>query len=237
MKSVVFQALGQGSENEVLAEEAYKGFLAGLGPNNLRTLFAYIGYLTAKAPQPLCNEPGERELLGAAAREFAMIVGPEAAITRHVQCLSKISSLNSQDPDVAIREYRTMLEDCESVGTFSPDTRVPILDEPTLRIVLQLGNAKISYYAKRKEEVPPPVELLTEARELGERALQGCEQVMPMFAASASRLICFAYALQGNTSETRRWFDKTCQLFQDDGGSVPTLYGLEDIAQWLGITP
>lgn len=217
------------SESETLAREAYEGFKAILGHGNPRTLFACTGYLYT-----LMSNPSRRtaELARRTAIEFERIAGAEATITRYAQCLSNIICLQHQDPDAAINEWRAMLELSTKMGTFSYDARIPILDEPTLRIMTELGWAKIASYIKHEKEAQPPVELLTEARDLGERAFRGCKEVLPFISAYASLLTGEAYYYNENLNQAEEWFRTTIDLVQGEGyGTLDhAKYRLEEIA-------
>jgi hypothetical protein len=147
IKSIISQYHGDSQGSEILAREAYEGFKATLGPSHYRTLFACTGYLSTLTPSS-----SKDELASVTALEFERIAGAEANITRYAQYMSSSIYLLHEDPDFAVNRFHAMLEPNIKKGLFSYDQRIPILDEPTLRIMIDLGWANIRAYIKHKGE-------------------------------------------------------------------------------------
>jgi hypothetical protein len=207
-KAMICQYRGEMPESEILAKEAYEGFKATLGDKNPRTLFACTGHFCT-----LMSGPSE-EIARRTAMEFERIAGAEAAITRYALVLSNSICLLDKEPEVAINVWSSMLELSTKIGAFSYDARALILDEPTLRVIVELGWAKVRSYRSHEGEAQPPVELLTEARELGVRAFRGLRVALPFILPSASQLIGETYLWSDDLDEAENWFRTTIQVAQ-----------------------
>jgi hypothetical protein len=228
IKSMISQYHGDSQGSEILAREAYEGFKATLGPSYCRTLFACTGYLSTLTPSS-----SKDELASVTALEFERIAGAEANITRYAQYMSSSIYLLHEDPDFAVNRFHAMLEPNIKKGLFSYDQRIPILDEPTLRIMIDLGWANIRAYIKHEGEDQPPIELLSEAKDLGERVFRGSGEVVPFISSCASNLVGEAFFYLKNLSEAEHWFKITTQLVQTEGSNtlVSAKSWLEEIAR------
>jgi hypothetical protein len=212
---MVDHALGNFLEGSRMAKEAYDAFRMKLGPTNLRTLFAQIGYLATSTPE---SSPDRLQLLKdtAAALQKNPEVGPEASITRYAQAM--FNCLKGQDdPDMAISIYSTTLDRNVKLGVFSWDSSIPILDVPTLMCVTALVSAKFASCAAHKSNRERQLELLDGVKDLAERAFRGYEKVLPMSAFTAAGLVCTAHIWLGEFDQAKPWYHKMRELGRNGG--------------------
>jgi hypothetical protein len=216
MHAMVDNAQGNLLEPSRMAKEAYEAFRMKLGPTNLRTLFAQIGYLVTSTPE---SSPDRLQLLKDTAAELQKNpeVGPEASITRYAQAIS--SRLEWQDdPDMAISTFSTMLDRNVKLGVFSWDSSIPILDLPTLMCVAALVSAKFaSCAAHNNNNRGRQLELLDGVKDLAERAFRGYEKVLRMNAFSAAQLVCIAHLWLGEFDQAKLWYQKMRELGRNGG--------------------
>jgi hypothetical protein len=250
--SMVCQFRGERSASYQYARDAYFGFLLHLGSKHSRSRFAFIGYLstchgyehpTAAFPfRPYMSVGGSIALRAkwifvqadGVARDFEAAVGPQATISRYAR-MSALLLWQPETFEAKARELSRMLDNSIAAGLYSLDEAVPVLDEPTLRLLVDLGELLCYWYRYRRDAAaarcaePPSQQWLVDARKYGARAWRGYHMVMPFLASSAGELLCHAYALEGRLGEARLWLQKTQDLIEANGGNPSRLQNLTDL--------
>lgn len=249
--SMVCQVRGERSASYPYARDAYFGFLFHLGPKHFRSRFAFLGYLstcyryehpTAAFPfRPYMSVGGPITLrekwifvqADGVARDFETAVGPQATISRYAR-INALELWQSETFEAKAREFSKMLDNSIAAGLYSLDEAMPVLDEPTLRLLVDFGELLCSWYCYRRDAAakgaePPPRQWLVDARKYEARAWRGYHMVMPFLADSAGEILCRAYVLDGRLGEARFWLQKTQDLIEANGGNLSRLQTLTDL--------
>jgi hypothetical protein len=239
--SMIYQVRDERSISYRYATAAYSGFLSKLGRKHPRSLFAFFGYLSTcwNHDDPPARFPFSHHLSASrsetsraewiftqasgVATEFESLVGPQATLSRH----ARVGALNwwhTESWDAKARELSGMLDNSIAAGLYSLDEAVPVLDEPTLGLLLVYGGFLCHWYRTRRDAAtaganPPSRQWLVDAMKFGARAWTGYNMVMPFIAPSAGALLCDAYILDGRLDEARFWLKTTLDLIEEKGGN------------------
>ncbi len=250
--SMICQYRGERSASYQYARDAYFEFLLQLGSKHPRSHFAFLGYLstchahddpTAAVPfRPYMSTGGSKALLRAkwisvqadgVARDVEASFGPQGTISRYARIIA-LQLRPFETFQARARELSEKLDDSIAAGLYSLDEAVPVLDDPTLRLLVDFGRHLCNWYrytrdAAAKGGEPPSRQWLVDARKYGARAWRGYHMVMPFIAESAGELLCHAYALDGRLGEARVWLQKTQDLMEANGGDLSRLQALADL--------
>jgi hypothetical protein len=255
--SMIYQARWERSISYQYARDAYAGFLSQPGRKHPRSLFAFFGYLSTCSnhddPPPArfpfshhssvpvdMSETARAEWIfaqaGSVAEEFESFAGAQATMSRHAR-VGALGWWRPESFEAHARGLSKMLDTSIAAGLYSLDEAVPVLDEPTLRLLLAFGEFLCLWYRTRRDAAttgaaPPSRQWLADAAKYGTRAWRGYNMVMPFIAPSAGVLLCDAYILDGKLGEAKFWLKTTQDLVEEQGGD-PRVLGLQRFATLL----
>ena len=214
LKSKIYEYREETIKSAELITKAYLGFKSILGPNHPRTLLGGIVYLSTTDPDLTKEELGSFIV-----KEFERLSGPEASITLYAKVCVRQNYDKLKDPEAKVKFWENLFDLCKRTGTYSPDPRIPILDDSTLRIMTGLGWAKISLYSMHDNDAAPPVKLLAEAKELGLRAFENLQRIEPFSSPFASELIGDAFYWERGWNDAEYWYRLCIDMHLTNGGN------------------